>query len=525
MTEQDSTRGHGHDENLDIAMDKAKVIHAEVSALPAHETMSAWQCMRQNPKVVLWTLYANIGSAMVGYENLALAICLAMPAFQMTFASEVNGTLIIPAYWQSAWNATYNVMSMIGSVSAGFLQDWFGRRSVFLAAVICSAAGIALNYIAETPAQFLGGKIVTGYSVGLVLAGTQTYVSEIAPLPMRGIALSANTILLNLGLLMAISATFSRISIMDPSAFRVIFAAGWVFPGILLLGLPFLPESPYWLVMKDKQQDARRALERLSPPGANIDAMLAQIQRTVEAERYLSAEKAAVTDCFRGTNLRRTRIILICMYMQQIVGASLASNAPYFLNQTGLDSHTVVMLVQIGISFGVISALVNIFLMMRFRHRPLMFGGVAFCVLMYLIMGIFGTMPRTPRNLTIIGIALLITSVSYGPAVGASMAVAGETSATRLRSKSVGIGAAFSAVCSTLWQIVLPYLFNQDQANLGGNIGWIFFGMGALYLVILYFDVPGTKGRTYAQLDAMFEKRISARHFEKYQLDADETVA
>lgn len=114
----------------------------------------------------------------------------------MTFASEHNGVLIIPAAWQSAWNATYNVMSMFGSVAAGFLQDWFGRRAVFLASIICGSAGIAICYISENPAHFLGGKVLTGFAVGLVLAGTQTYVSEVAPLPMRGIALSTNTVML-----------------------------------------------------------------------------------------------------------------------------------------------------------------------------------------------------------------------------------------------------------------------------------------------------------------------------------------
>ncbi|KAF3351014.1 hypothetical protein VdG2_00521 [Verticillium dahliae VDG2] len=491
MTQKQTGNVKDYDDNFVIGVDKANVSHAEVSVLSAKQRMSPWDCMQQNPEIALLTLYANIGSAMVGYENVALSVCLAMPAFQMTFASEVNGILI----------------TRTGT------------------AIICSVTGTAINYVAETPAVLLGGKIVTGFAVGLVLAGTQTYVSEIAPLPMRGIALSANTIMLNLGLLMAISATFSRLSIMDPSTFRVVFAAAWVFPGLLLLGLPFVPESPYWLVMKGKQQEARRALQKLSPAGSNVEAALVQIQCTVEAERALSAEKASLIDCFRGTNLRRTRIILICMYMPQIFGASLSANAPYFLNQTGLDSHTVVMLVQIRISLGVVSALVNVFFMMRLRHRPLIFAGVSFCVLMYLTMGIFGTMERSPRNLKIIGIALLITSISYGPAVGASTAVAGETSATRLRSKSMGLGEGFSAICSVLWQIILPCLFNQDQANLGGNIGWIFFAMGAIYLAITYFDVSGTKGRTYAQLDTMFEKRVSARRFEKYQLDADEIVA
>ena len=111
-------------------------------------------------------------------------------------ASEVNGQLIIPAYWQSAWNAMYNVMTLVGSVVAGHVQDWLGRRAVFLIAIIIAAGGIAVSFVSNNPAQFLGGKMVSGTAVGLLLTTTQTYVSEIAPLPMRGIALSVNTIML-----------------------------------------------------------------------------------------------------------------------------------------------------------------------------------------------------------------------------------------------------------------------------------------------------------------------------------------
>ncbi|KAK0654901.1 general substrate transporter [Cercophora newfieldiana] len=480
------------------------------------DNITPWQCIARNPKVLLWTLYANIGSTLVGYENLALSVCLAMPAFQAQFAVPVGDPahLIIPAHWQSAWNAMYNVMTILGSFVAGAVQDAFGRRAVFLLAIIIASAGIAISYVSATPAHFLGGKITTGFAIGLILTGTQTWVSETAPMPMRGIALSCNTIMLNLGFLIAISSTFARVGIMDPSAFRVLFAAAWVFPFVLAVGLPFMPESPYYLVMKGEHEKARRALQRLS--GEGVEARLVEIQKTVEAERALASEKPTFAECFRGTNLRRTRIILICFYMPQVVGAVLSANAPYFLNQTGLDSSTVIMLVQVGISMGVVSALANVFLMMRFRHRPLMFFGVGLCVVMYLIMGIGGVLEQNRTTLMVIGVALQFTSISYGPAVGASNAVAGEVSATRLRAKSLGIGSAFQAVAGTFWTIVMPYLFNQDQANLGGNIGWIFFGMGIIYLVLLYFDVPGTKGRSFEELDRMFEVGVSARKFEKF---------
>ncbi|KAJ4348198.1 uncharacterized protein N0V89_009570 [Didymosphaeria variabile] len=490
---------------------------------PADSALSAWQCIRQNPKVCLWAIWANIGSIMIGYENLALSVCLAMPAFQMTFASEINGVLLIPAHWQSLWNAMFNVMTIVGSIAAGPIQDWLGRRAVFLTVILVASAGIAIAFVSERPATYLGAKILTGFALGASMVGTQTFVSEITPLPMRGIALSINTVALNLGLLVAISATFSRIAIIDPLAFRVVFAGAWAFPAALALGLPFVPESPYWLVMRGKHEQARKSLVRLSPFEEDIDTRLVNIQHTVELERRQQAEAGLLFECFKGSNLRRTLITLICFYMSFTVGSVLSANSPYFLNQSGLSSNTVLMITQIGVSMGVLSSIVNLFLMMKFNHRILMFSGVGICILAYLTMGIAGAMPRTTKTMTVVGIALQFSTLSYGPAVGAAMAVAGEVSATRLRANSLALGNGFQGVAGTFWQAVLPYLFNQDQADLGGNLGWIFFGIAVLHAALLYFFVPGTKGRTFKELDIMFEKKLPARAFEKFQ--AQEAVA
>lgn len=85
-------------------------------------------------------------------------------------------------------------MTMIGAFSSGQLQDWLGRRFVFGLASVVAIAGIAINFVAATPGVFLAGKMVTGLAIGLILSGAQVYVSEITPLPMRGIALSTYTI-------------------------------------------------------------------------------------------------------------------------------------------------------------------------------------------------------------------------------------------------------------------------------------------------------------------------------------------
>lgn len=114
----------------------------------------------------------------------------------MTFASRVDGELIIPAPWQAAWADMFDVAQILGADVIGFVQDSWGQRTGFFRSTIPMAVGIAVAYISSTPAQFLGARIIKGFAVGGMNATTQTYVSEIAPLPMRSIALSMNMLIM-----------------------------------------------------------------------------------------------------------------------------------------------------------------------------------------------------------------------------------------------------------------------------------------------------------------------------------------
>ena len=107
----------------------------------------------------------------------------------MQFGTLTNGSYVIPAYWQSLWNALAQVATMLGATIAGPVQDLLGRRASFLLGAMVSAAGIAVVYTASTPGVFLAGKFVNGLALGICLTTGQTYISEVAPLPLRGIAL------------------------------------------------------------------------------------------------------------------------------------------------------------------------------------------------------------------------------------------------------------------------------------------------------------------------------------------------
>jgi SP family general alpha glucoside:H+ symporter-like MFS transporter len=74
-------------------------------------------------------------------------------------------------------------------------------------------------------------------------------------------------------------------------------------------------------------------------------------------------------------------------------------------------------------------------------------------------------------------------------------------------------GIVVQSIFGVLLNIVIPLLINPDATNLRGNIGFIFGGTAFLSVLWVAFRGPETKGRTFAELDWLFETRVPARRF------------
>lgn len=69
---------------------------------------------------------------------------------------------------------------------------------------------------------------------------------------------------------------------------------------------------------------------------------------------------------------------------------------------------------------------------------------------------------------------------------------------------------------------IQPYLINPTEADLKGKTAFFWMGTAALAVVWTYFRLPECKDRTYAEIDAMFHRKVPAREFAKYEVDAYE---
>lgn len=75
-------------------------------------------------------------------------------------------------------------------------------------------------------------------------------------------------------------------------------------------------------------------------------------------------------------------------------------------------------------------------------------------------------------------------------------------------------------------ELIPRYIENPTAGNWKGKAGFLAGGLSLLVWIWAFFRLPETKGRTYEEIDILFQKRVPARKFKRYQVDAydDETA-
>ncbi|KAL6353709.1 hypothetical protein LRP88_12697 [Fusarium phalaenopsidis] len=110
----------------------------------------------------------------------------------------------------------------------------------------------------------------------------------------------------------------------------------------------------------------------------------------------------------------------------------------------------------------------------------------------------------------------------YNISIGATAwALLAETPTSRLRAKTVAVGVSLQNSLFTMWQFVIRFIFNLDQANLGAKTAFIYGGIAVLCLLYLWFFQPETAKRSYEELDEMLMKRVPAREFKTFKTETE----
>lgn len=270
---------------------------------------------------------------------------------------------------------------------------------------------------------------------------------------------------------------------------------------------------------KNRIDDARKSLQSLYGPNVDVSSKLAVLVKTVEADLELTSS-ARWADCFKGTNLVRTIIstgVFACQHMTGIV--FVLGFSTYFFELAGLSDSDAFGL-GVGVtSMGVVGNVISWTIVNSLGRRKTFVGGMVIITTIVLLIGFMsesssGAAKWVQASLTV------LYAFFYQLSIGSmAFALLGETSSPSLRAKTIGLATATQSIFGTVMNVVVPYLVNPDKANLKGRVGYIFGGLSAIATVWSFFYIPELKGRTFDEIDYMFQHKLNPRVMGSFNFD------
>ena len=314
----------------------------------------------------------------------------------------------------------------------------------------------------------------------------------------------------------------------DQWGYKIPFALQWMWPVPLAIGIWLAPESPWWLVRRGRLEEAKRSLVRLTARNAGSDFKPDEtISMMVHTNEFEKEQTAGIkyTDLFKGVNLRRTEIVCVTWMTQALCGSSFMGYSTYFYQQAGMSDENSFNMSLVQYALGFVGTLTSWFLMTHIGRRKLYLGGqLTMCAFLFIIGCVSLVGRENVAAQWAIGSLLLVYALTYNCTVGpVCYSLVSELTSTRLRTKSVVLARNCYNICGIITNIITPAMLNPTEWNWGAKSGYFFAGTCFCCAVWTFFRLPEPKGRTYAELDILFDQRVPARKFATTQVDRLDT--
>lgn len=497
------------------------VVRSAKAATDKEHGMTLKQGIKLYPKAIGWSILISTCIAMEGFDVCLLPNFYNFPRFKEKYGEQLSdGSWEIPAPWQAGLQNGAQVGQIFGLFVNGFVSEWFGYRYTTIACLALVAGFTAIFFTAQSVEVLLVGYILSGIPWGVFQTLTITYASEVCPVALRGYLTTYVNFCWGLGQVIGIGAIKGSLNRQDQWSYRIPYALQWIWPLPLAVGIFMAPESPWWLVRKERIADAKKSLLRLTSLNKetdfDADETIAMIAHTTALEQEIT-RGSSYLDCFKGTDLRRTEIVCMCWAIQNLSGNSFSGYSSYFLTQAGLDPSTSYSFALGQYSINMVGVF-GVWLLMSWGigRRSLFLYGLCGLFTMLLIMGFLGLPSNRAAAAMATGSIMIVWAACYQLSVGTvCYSLVAEMSTRRLQIKTVVLGRNLYNVVGIICSVITPYMLNPGQWNWGNYAGFFWAGACFLCIVYTYFRVPEPAGRSFAELDLLFEQKVSARKFAK----------
>lgn len=380
-----------------------------------------------------------------------------------------------------------------GALAASWLSGHLGRKRSLVLGAVLFVIGSLLSGMAWSPETLIASRVVLGVAIGIASFTAPLYLAEVAPEYIRGAMISTYQLMITIGILVAF---------LSDTAFSYSGAWRWMLgiiaiPGALFLfGVLFLPDSPRWLLMRGRRQEAIDVLQRLRGDSDVVSREVADI------DEQLKTPQRGWHMFLENRNFRRSVWLgVLLQLMQQFTGMNVVMYyAPRIFQVMGYDTAAQMWFTALVGLTNVLATFIAIALIDRWGRKPILYTGFT---VMAVGLGVVGTMMHNgihDQGAQIFTVAMLLMfiigfAMSAGPLIWTLC-----SEIQPLKGRDFGIG------CSTFTNWACNYLVGISFLSLLNGIGnantfWLYAALNAVFIVLTFWLVPETKGVTLEQIE------------------------
>jgi SP family galactose:H+ symporter-like MFS transporter len=403
--------------------------------------------------------------------------------------------------------------AVFGTLISGFLSSSLGRRKTILISALAFMGGSLLCSYAHDADQLIGARLILGMAVGVASFTAPLYLSEISPQKVRGSMISMYQLMITIGIVIAFLsdawlASYATLGGVTGGHWRVMLGIIALPATIMFVGVLFLPESPRWLFLKGRRDDAVGVLKRLELAEDEIAAEVREI------EESLHVRQSGLHLFLRNSNFRRAIFLGMGLQtIQQLTGINVVMYyAPHIFKIAGFTSTVEQMggTVIVGMT-NVLATFIAIALVDRLGRKPIMYAGFIVMGLAMLSVGYFFKSDlETHPGLGYPAIfALLMFIVGFAMSAGPIIWI---LCSEIYPNSGRDFGVTFSTSTNWVVNAIVGQTFLTLLSTLGnGNTFLMYGGLNVLFIVFFLLYVPETKGVSLEKIEARLLSGVPLR--------------
>jgi SP family galactose:H+ symporter-like MFS transporter len=457
-----------------------------------------------------------------GYKTIVYVICMVAALGGLLFGLDqgfiANSLDTLTQHYRfgveggESYSAILATGGIFGALLSGIFARFLGRkRSLVLAGFIFTAAS-ALSALLPPLPMLSACRFALGFAVGIASFIVPLYLSETAPAAIRGSMGTLFQLMITIGIfLIALSNVFiARIFVNPATSLPLMFLTVTLFAALMFAGSFILPESPRWLMLKGRKDQAIAVLRKTLNTQEEIDSEIGEIEEALHGPQGVGFGIIS-----RGYFFKILLVGVLLQAFQQLVGINMMIYyAPTIFGYAGMKGLLAMMTVP---TVNMLFTFPAIHLVEKWGRKKLLYVGAVAMLLTMVAAGLAfqaignvsdpSLIGGAPKMVLLIAVIVYIFgfAVSWGPVV---WLVCSEV--FPLEGREVGMTIT-TMVNWTFAGLVMANALSFMRAYGNSSIFYVFAGFCVLAIVFVALFIPETKGITLEELEFNLKKGVRLR--------------